>query len=133
MVSLQISTDKAEYHRGESAIVRFTVTNNGNEAVYVHRHLGTCSRWTGHTELQFFDHRNQRVPRPGCDAFVMAIPENNLKEAVSNSRYWMLLLPGEIYGSREVIDLPSPKGAYRIEAELWPPGFSDREVQLLAS
>jgi hypothetical protein len=131
-VLFQFTTDKSEYRWGESALVRFTVENRGIEPIYLNRNMGTCSMWTGHVELTILDHRDHKVLRAGCDVFVTRIPDSRLKEAL-NSSEWILLLPGKAYSSQQSLDLPRTKGRYFLVADLWPPAFSNDQLQLLAS
>lgn len=131
-MSFQLATDKVAYRSGETAVLRFTITNTGSQPIYVSRDLGMCSRWTGYFDLAIFDHRDNKISRPGCDVFVTGIPDRNLKESFRSSD-WKVLLPGEAYSLQEGIGVPTAKGRYHLAAELMPPGFPDHQMEMLVA
>jgi hypothetical protein len=135
MISFQVSIDKTEYHVGENAIIRLIVINHGAKPLYVsHGGLGsTCSKGSGFADVRFLDRQGRNVAMPGCDVAEYRIPGGAIKDLFNNSRSWILLLPGEVYGREENIVLPSRKGPYKIMAELWPPRFSTEDRKDIAS
>jgi hypothetical protein len=131
-VSFQVRTDKTGYHAGENAILTLTLVNRGREPIYVsHRGLGICGQWIGFVEVRLLDHQDKNTRTLGCDVFVTRISDENLKAVLNNGMSWVIVMPGEVYGSEEKIDLPSVTGSYRLVTELRPPSFSEDQMKLL--
>jgi len=128
-----MSADQKQYRVGERAAIQFIVVNQGSRALYVGRDLGTCSKWTGHTELQILNAQSQKLPGIGCESYIALLPGSKLKEIITHSDSWVLLRPHDIYGTEESIDLPTQQGTYKLVAEMWPPGFSKEEIDNLAA
>lgn len=113
-------------------IVRFSVVNRGNDSIYLTRGF-ICGKWIGFVDFHILNSRGQDVINRGCDAYILPIPLNEVKQEVTESRGWLRLDPYEIYGEEAEFELPEKKGSYRLVAELIPPGFTIDQKQLLAS
>jgi hypothetical protein len=133
MISFRISADKTQYHTGERPTVQFIIVNQGPLPLYVSRDLGTCSKWTGHTELSIRTSDNKQLPRRGCELNIAISGDADLGKIITTSDSWILLKPHDIYGTEESIDLPNRKGTFELVAELWPPGLSKEEIHSLAA
>jgi hypothetical protein len=132
VISFHISSDKTEYRRGEKALFSFIVANRGATPVYVARGF-VCGKWTGFADFHVQNALGQNVENGGCDVVASPIPEDRLKQEITDSPAWLRLDPNEIYGEQRHFSLPSTKGSYRIVAELSPPQFSEQQRRLLAS
>lgn len=133
-IAFNMTTDKSEYAIGEPATIRFTVVNRGSTPLYIsHYGLGVCGKWTGYMELQLLDEQKKPIPMPGCHGSVMLTPGASLKDVLNNSSSWIILLPREIYGEEETLDLPARAGQFEIKAELRPPAFTEQQIQTLTS
>lgn len=130
-IGYQVVADRTNYKANEYATLRFMIINQGSDDLFVSRRIGSCSKWSGHFELQLLDDRGENMLHGGCDAAERPIPDSRLREELNDCALWIRLLPGEIYGTEEKIALPSQKGTYHVRAELWPPGFPARQKQLL--
>lgn len=133
MISFRMSADQKQYRVGERATIQFIVVNQGSRALYMGRDVGTCSKWTGHTELQILNAQSQKLPGIGCESYIALLPGAKLKEIITHSDSWVLLKPHDIYGTEESIDLPTQQGTYKVFADLWPPGLSTEESDNLAA
>jgi hypothetical protein len=94
-----------------------------------------CSEPGGWAELKIFDENHALMPGRECsDDSIPAKDEDMLEIArqIPTSGEWVSLCQGEIYGGVGEIDLPKKKGVYELKAEIYPPGFSEKQKEILA-
>jgi hypothetical protein len=132
-IDFQIVADKMTYSPESTLHVKFLVTNTGETPLYLPRDISVCSNQYGFVFLQFLDRHDRDVRSEGCssDSWPPLGDVDALKE-VSDLRFWILLKHGEIYGTEDEFKLPANKGTYRLKAELIPPGFTDKQREVLA-
>jgi hypothetical protein len=131
-ISLHISTPKTIYRPGERSVVSFTVRNQGAAPIYLSRSF-ICGTRAGYVDFRILNSLGENVKNGGCAGSEFSVPLNKLKEEVTESRAWLRLDPGEIYGQEGDFEVPVKKGSYRLVAELIPPGFTEQQKQLLVS
>jgi hypothetical protein len=127
----QIVTDKTTYSGGEWLHLKLIVTNNGESSLYVSREMGFCSGPTGFAVVEILDQFDRQHGRLGCSADGAPETDAELLELMGNSKFWIQLRPGEVYGQELRYELPLGQGTYRIRANLLPAGFSDKQSALL--
>lgn len=131
-ILFQISTPKNTYRPGEKAVINFTMVNRGATPIYIARRF-VCSKWTGFVDLRIQNSQGQNVENGGCDAFILPIPMDKIRQEVTDSRGWLRLDPYEMYGEEGEFELARKKGTYRLVADLLPPGFTKQQKEFLAS
>src|ERR1041385_1713069 len=123
---------KSTVSKGDAYItLKLMIVNHSSEPVFISRGIGRCSKWSGHSQIQLLNERNENVLHSGCDVAELPIADADLKDTLHNSDLWIRLLPDEIYGEEEAIAIPNRRGSYRIRAELRPPGFPEQQKRLL--
>lgn len=133
-LSFRIVVDGAQYAPGSTLDVQFLVTNKSQAAIYVPRHLSQCSGQFGFIYFQILDQRGRDTTQEGCSADSWPLPsDDELVKIVSDPKAWILLTPGEVYGSDSTFELPKMRGMYSLRAKLMPPALSDAQAQRLAS
>jgi len=131
-VDCQIVADKSTYSKGSMLHVKFIVTNTSETPLYLSRHLSVCSGQVGFVFFQILDKHNHDVGTWGCSADQWPAPgDRDMVNEVSDSKFWILLTYGEIYGGEEEVQLPDEKGTYRLKAELIPPAFTEKQREAL--
>ena len=130
-ISYEILAEQQTYKAGSYATVELIIINHGSESIFISRDIGRCSKWSGHSEIQLLNGKNENLLRGGCDSAEGPIRDAELKNTLNDPDLWIRLLPNEIYGTEEHIALPSTRGIYHVRAELWPPGFPAEQKKLL--
>jgi len=132
-IAFQIVTDKQIYAPRASLHVKFIVTNTSEAPFYLSRGLGECSSQFGFAYFLIVDQYDHAVRNQGCAADTWPpLGQVDVIKELSDSRSWIKLNPGEIYGGESTFELPSKKGSYRLRAELMPPAFSDEQRRMLS-
>jgi hypothetical protein len=67
----------------------------------------------------------------GCSVAELSVPVDKLKERIVSSGAWIKIGRGEIYGSEVSVEMPQQQGRYRLISTIHPPGFSERQAELL--
>lgn len=119
------------YHAGETARVWLMVLNRGTLPIYILRRFVHCSNPSVEfAEIRLLDKRGHDVGKEKkCAAEILL--ENPIA-ALADARFWIALGPSEAYGSEAHIEMPGQKGEYRVESELFPPGFYEGQKEALA-
>lgn len=131
-VDFRIMTDKPVYGPGSKLLVKFVIANTGDRPFVVPRNISQCSNIEGSFFLLILDRNNHDVAGQGCSADLGPTWETHVIEQVLDPKLWIVLGPGEIYGKVSTFELPKEKGIYRLKAELIPPGFTDKQREILS-
>ncbi|PYT76426.1 MAG: hypothetical protein DMG40_26185 [Acidobacteria bacterium] len=131
-VDFQIIADRMVYSPGSTMKIKFIVTNIGEKPLYIPRSLSECSNIEGSFFFWLLDQKDRNLTGKGCSSDVGPTWETHIMEEVVDAKRWIALKPGEIFGKTSTFELPRKKGTYRLRAELTPPGFSDKQRELLA-
>lgn len=142
--NFQVVTDKLAYAPKSVVHVKFLVTNTDYtqrqdsstglysfRALHVSRLLSYCTSQIVFYSLTVLDQNDKRVPTSVCSSD----HEMDKLDAVAlftNPRTGIALLPGEVFGSEEEVQLPAEKGTYRLKAELFTGDFNEKQQQALA-
>lgn len=130
-VDFRIMTDKLVYRPKSTMYLKFLVTNTGEKPLYLFRHMNQCGSQLGSYQLTILDRHGRRVPVQTCFADLL-MDELDAVEMLTNPKSGIALKPGQIYDIEGDFELPSKPGKYRLKAELFPPGFLDKQRQVLA-
>lgn len=130
-VDFQIVTDKLVYPPGSMMRVKFLVTNTQETPLYLNRGVSYCTSPLGFYWLTLLDNRDKQVPISGCSADVL-MEKIDAVEMFTDPKSGIALETSSIYGSQAAFELPAKKGTYRLKAELFPGGFSEKQLQVLA-
>jgi hypothetical protein len=78
------------------------------------------------------DDHNRIVENENCSADDFSTDSLDIVDILSSSESGVVLRPGEIYGREISYDIVKKRGVYRIQAELAPAHFTDKQKELLA-
>jgi len=131
-VEFRVLSDKLVYARGESIIVTDIVVNSGQTPLHLSRCQKGASCQVGFADVKILDGNGRNVCNWGLAEDQRPWTERDVVALVSDSRLWVTIGPNEIYGGEMQFKLPDQKGEYRITGELFPPGFTEREFDILA-
>jgi hypothetical protein len=131
-VDFQIVADKHSYDPGSVLHVKFIVLNNGETPLLLYRAISNCGSQYGFVGFTILDHEGRPVDTTACsgDSWPPLQQVDALK-VVSDSKLWILLRQGELYGGVADFDLPKKRGVYRLSAELIPPAFTEDQKAIL--
>ena len=129
-IDFRIITAKIHYSPGAIARVKFIITNTGEEPLYLFRSVSDCTSQIGSYLFWILDQDNKEVPLQRCSVD-LAMDERVINE-LADPKFGIALRKNDIYGLEEEFQLPVKKGTYRLKAELWPPGFTDKQKEILS-
>jgi hypothetical protein len=129
-VDFRIVADNLSYAPGATLRVKFLVTNTGEEPLYLFRLLSDCSSQIGGYLFFILDQNNKEVPIQRCAADL--IMDDRVIDELSDPKFGIALRKYDIYGFQGEFQLPAKKGIYQLKAELWPPGFTDKQKEILS-
>lgn len=129
-VDFRIVTDKRSYAPAATLHVKFLITNPGEEPLYLFRLLSDCSSQIGSYLFFILDEKNKEVPKQRCSADL--IMDERVIDELSDPKFGIALRKYDIYGFEGEFQLPAKKGTYRLKAELWPPGFTEKQKEILS-
>jgi hypothetical protein len=130
-VEFRIATDKLVYSPKSTVHLKFLVTNTSEVPLYLFREVSPCSSQLGSYLMLILDRSHREVPIQRCSADLL-MDTLDVVGTLTNPRFGILLLRGEVYGRDWTFELPDAKGTYRLKAELIPPGFTEGQKELLA-
>lgn len=131
-VNFRIVTDKLVYPPKSRMRVDFLVTNKEEVPLYFFRTLSQCSSQIGSYLLLIVDQKKHQVPIQRCSADLL-MDKLDVLETLTNPKFGILLRQGDVYGLEEDFELPAEKGTYSLNAELEPPGFTDKQRDILTA
>ncbi len=131
-VDFQVVVDKLVYSPGSTMNVKFILTNTGETPLYITRSLSECSNIEGAFFFRILDQKGHDVTSRGCSSDVGPAWETHVIDQVIDPKLWIALQPGEIFGRSSAFELPKEKGTYRLRAEITPPGFTDKQREMLS-
>src|SRR5262249_29928719 len=132
-ITFRIVTDKSVYSHHSQVLVKFLIANTGLDSIYGHRSLTACESLYGYFHFQIRDKNGLDMQEWMCSSEDIW-PGMQTTDPVSElqSRNWVEVRPGEIFGFQEHFDVPSAGGTYRLKAELVPPrNFSAHQKEIL--
>ncbi len=133
MIDFQISTDKTAYRLRSVMHVKFILTNASQSPVYVYRFLHECSSENGFISFQILDQKGHNLRPWTCSADSWPpLAQVDALKVLSDSSLWIVLKQGESTYGELHIELPAKKGNYRLQAELVPPAFTDKQRDILS-
>lgn len=116
---VRVSTSKQVYKVGEPIAVTYSIENVGAKAYYVFPTLSLIDGGGAGFRIDIYDERRNAIPTSSVqEAFPLLAKRMPVAEVI---RDWILLRPGNFYGSSDTYNHESPRkpGKYRIVGSYW--------------
>jgi hypothetical protein len=130
-VDFRVLTDGAVYAPRSRMRISFIVTNTGGSPLHLSRNFSICSSPVGFVNLAILDGHDQDIRKAYCSGDVLPFQDKSLIQDLRNSRFWIEMDPGQIYGEETIIQAPSEPGLYRLKAEIMPNSFTEHQRQMI--